>query len=484
VCRAAALFRVHRDDDDDDEISPPFRLRTLFFHADFLLDFDSSLDPEFSRPQLLPIPPPSRQMLARPRAPTPSASVPDIDSTSWSPIEAKTLSKYPSAPSIPDAPTPVAQWAPRSASHSHLVRSVSEGESSFLVDSARSFARPPKSMLLPDPSQFPDPYPFRPPHHNLTSALPALSYGGSSSASARSSAYTSSGSALASGDYGHILVATDEDDANIGLGITSDHVVQPLAKDGHVSSTIGRAPIDQTRWSESYSGSIRSRSSSVGNGSVYENGGPKLREKPSYDMNWQTVDERDEAGMSEGENDEDHCLVEDDEEEEEDKEEEEEDEKVEERTSAVVIAEEGRGLIVQGEGVPIVQLQVHSGTSTLSLVALKSSAVSFIHRHHPSFARILNDSEHNAFIPLKQYSSDLFYTPCPGYFCQLFGCTSAVSRKLYKFGGIERRIKPTSRSSFFSGRPLLSSSPYRGFNGHSHSPRFSQRARETSHPQH
>ena len=36
-------------------------------------------------------------------------------------------------------------------------------------------------------------------------------------------------------------------------------------------------------------------------------------------------------------------------------------EKEEERTSAVVIAEEGRGLIVRGDGIPVVQLQVHPG---------------------------------------------------------------------------------------------------------------------------
>lgn len=36
-------------------------------------------------------------------------------------------------------------------------------------------------------------------------------------------------------------------------------------------------------------------------------------------------------------------------------------EKDEERTSAAVVAEEGRGLIVQGDNVPIVQLQVQPG---------------------------------------------------------------------------------------------------------------------------
>jgi hypothetical protein len=34
----------------------------------------------------------------------------------------------------------------------------------------------------------------------------------------------------------------------------------------------------------------------------------------------------------------------------------------EERTSAIVVAEEGRGLIVQGDNVPIIQLQVQPGT--------------------------------------------------------------------------------------------------------------------------
>lgn len=86
-----------------------------------------------------------------------------------------------------------------------LVRSVSEGESSFRSDCPiHSFARPPKVPPLPDPSQFPDPYPQRSPYSRmsdrLSSTLPALSSEGSSSASTRSSAYTSSGSALTSSD--------------------------------------------------------------------------------------------------------------------------------------------------------------------------------------------------------------------------------------------------------------------------------------------
>lgn len=250
-------------------------------------------------------------------------------------------------------------------SHSPLLRSVSEGENSFLADPlpTRSFARPPKAPLpLPDPAQFPDPYPFRAPHNHLTSTTPALSSAGSSSASTRSSAYTSSGSALASGDYVHVHVASGEEEIGVAVGITSDDVVQLMASDSHASSSApgsqSRVPIDHTRWSE-YSASIRSRSSSVGHSntnSIHETTAPpRLTQKPSYDMGWQAVDERDEVGLSEDDTDDDNGLGEDldDDEDDEDKE--------EERTTAVMVVEEGRGLIVRGDGVPIVQLQVETG---------------------------------------------------------------------------------------------------------------------------
>jgi hypothetical protein len=112
---------------------------------------------------------------------------------------------------------------------------------------------------------------------------------------------------------------------------------------------------DQGRWSESYSSSVRSRSSSVGNNSSghgHETSSPNLKEKPSYDMGW-IVDEKDEVGLSEDETDDDHGLADD------------HDEPDEERTSAAVIADEGRGLIVQAESTPIVQLQIQPGTSFL-----------------------------------------------------------------------------------------------------------------------
>lgn len=317
-----------------------------------------------------PYSPNSATVNSRPRAPTPSATFQaDEAGSPVSPDDQSMPAEHQyqfeqSSGYMASPPTALAQqfYNP----HSPLLRSASEGEGSFLAESppTRSFARPPKqSQNLPDPAQFPDPYPFRAPHHHLTSTLPALSSAGSSSASTRSSAYTSSGSALASGDYGHVHVASGEEEVGVAVGITSDDVVQLMASDSNASSsgTSSRVPIDQTRWSE-YSASIRSRSSSIGHSntnSLHENmvTAPRLSQKPSYDMGWQTVDERDEAGLlSEEETDEDHGL-------EEELDDDDDEEKEEERTAAVVVAEEGRGQIVRGDGIPIVQLQVEPGTS-------------------------------------------------------------------------------------------------------------------------
>jgi len=138
----------------------------------------------------------------------------------------------------------------------------------------------------------------------------------------------------------------------IAVGISSDEVARVLAGEGTTSSA-GRTPIDQARWSE-YSASIRSRSSSVGlsnTNSLHESGMPKLRENPSFDMAWQMVDERDEAGLTSGDETDDFGDEEDG-----------NGCKGEERTSAVVVAEEGRGLIVKGDGIPIVQLKAEPGT--------------------------------------------------------------------------------------------------------------------------
>jgi hypothetical protein len=138
-----------------------------------------------------------------------------------------------------------------------------------------------------------------------------------------------------------------------------------LASDPATSSSARRpyrSP-DPSRWSESYSNSIRSRSSSLGNG-ITSNGVHEvpplplpLNPKSSYDVSWQTTVEKDDIGMSEEDTDDEHGLG--DTANDTDLE-----TKDQERTSAAVVAEEGRGLIVNGDSVPIIQLQVQPGRAT------------------------------------------------------------------------------------------------------------------------
>ncbi|KAJ7783474.1 hypothetical protein DFH07DRAFT_995611 [Mycena maculata] len=183
----------------------------------------------------------------------------------------------------------------------------------------------------------------RPPKHTqdykLSSTPPALS--SSSSVSTRSSPYTSS---LPSSDYPYVRVASGDQD---GISITSDS----MQSDPRVQ--------EHSRWSESYSASsgARSRSSSFAASNDHHLS-PRLQQKKSYDMGWQHADERDELGQSEEETDEDHLLLADDDDPDDDD---------QERTSAALIAEEGRGMIVQGEGIPVTELHVQPGTTHLLL---------------------------------------------------------------------------------------------------------------------
>ncbi|KAJ3790255.1 hypothetical protein GGU10DRAFT_340918 [Lentinula aff. detonsa] len=237
---------------------------------------------------------------------------------------------------------------PEPPSRNLLLRSASAGGPLFRSDSLRShsFSRPTKSMhaQLPDPSTYPDPYPSHITPYAVSSAE-------SSTASTRSSAYTSFGGPT--NDLAHVHVP--EYDDLVGLGITSDSVVQLLG--GDTAPSQSRAPIDQARWSELYYSGARSRSSSVASNHHVEHAAPKLKEQPSYDMSWSTVDERDEVGISEDETDDDHLLTED--------EDLDDDLAEEERTSAVIVAEEGRGLIVQANNMPVPQLQIQFGTTHL-----------------------------------------------------------------------------------------------------------------------
>lgn len=202
-------------------------------------------------------------------------------------------------------------------------------------------------------------------------------------------------------------VATgEEEEVGVAVGITSDDVVQLMTSDSHASSsTFGsqsRVPIDQTRWSE-YSASIRSRSSSAGHSntnSMHDNMAPRLTQKPSYDMGWQTVDERDEAGLlSEEETDDEPGLGDD-------LDDEDEEEKEEERTAAILVAEEGRGLIVRGDGIPLLQLQVEPGTSQLNKNEL-TSLTRFWIRHYASTSGFIKYPERDAIFPSKYPASNL-----------------------------------------------------------------------------
>ncbi|KZT21653.1 hypothetical protein NEOLEDRAFT_1139056 [Neolentinus lepideus HHB14362 ss-1] len=311
-------------------------------------------------------------MHSRPRAPTPSAS-PTLDDC-WSPSSAQQSSPLSPQASYLNMESPLSITYPNSSSavqiahpHSPIVRPSSFGDdSSFLLDSsaARSYALPTKVPPLPDPSQFPDPYPFRRPNGSLGYGF---SSGGSSTASTRSSAYTSGGSALASSDYSHSRIDSDVDEVNHGVGAGTGegvHSARDLNSSAPSSLSQSHHQYELRPWSSA--GGSRSRSSSVGNGgmnSQSDQGRIRSEGEPSFEGSWYPVDERDEFGLtSDEETDDDMGLdVDVDVDEDESRE--------EEPTAAVVVVEQGRGLIVQGEGVAVSSLQVEAGTTHLLLAS-------------------------------------------------------------------------------------------------------------------
>lgn len=321
----------------------------------------------------LPPSPLNPNMLARPRAPTPS----NIHTSDEWPAEYdenyEPVSPSPSSAYIVDSPSNVHPPAPAPRFRNPLFRSTSEEEDvSFASDSghAHSPVRSPKMQGLPDPSQYPDPYPFRPPHWVHGTSTPALSSADSSSASTRSSAYTNS---ARSGDYGHVHIQSGSEEPDVGVGITTDDVVQLLAKDQANASSVsqGRLPADISRYSDLYANSVRSRSSSGGHAkhdSIHENDPPRLRTTPSFDVSWRTVDERDEMGLT-SEDDTDDYGVNDEEDDDAHADDEGDDELP---TSAMIIAEEGLGVIVRGDNIPIHQLQIKPGKCFILLTSVLS----------------------------------------------------------------------------------------------------------------
>ncbi|KAF7791913.1 hypothetical protein EIP86_002939 [Pleurotus ostreatoroseus] len=293
----------------------------------------------------------------------------------------------PSSAYIVESPSALQDEPPSPAVHRDqhtLSREVSEDDS-LVSDSGHGHSSPHSQKIgsFPDPSQYPDPYPsYRPPRWQHGMSTPALSSADSSTASTRSSAYTNS---ARSGDYGHVHVAIGgTDDPNMSTGISTEDVAKLLARESGYSSSQGRSPhVDQGRWSDVYAQSVRSRSSSVGNGkvdSVHESSSPALHGAPSFDRGWEIVDERDEMGLtSEDETDDDVLLDDDD------------DEELEQPTSAMMVAEEGRGVIVRGGEGPIVQLQVHPGTTHLLIgsSSTPNAVPSFLTSTIPNIAHTL-----------------------------------------------------------------------------------------------
>ncbi|KIP12013.1 hypothetical protein PHLGIDRAFT_82614 [Phlebiopsis gigantea 11061_1 CR5-6] len=321
----------------------------------------------------------------RPEAPTPAALLPphewrsSDDSQYESPIS-------PSSAYIVESPSQMQQQHPPSSAAPHaphpLSQQASEEDYSFLSESGQYDAATlsPRLPSLPDPSQYPDPYPYRPRHWHHGISTPALSV--TDSASARSSAYTNS---ARSGDYGHVHVALGPDEANMSMGIKADDVAQIFAREKGSSSASHhtRVPFaDDSRWSGRYSHSVRSRSSSMGNGKGEpELGSPALREAPSFDHGWTSVDERDEVGVTTDDETDDDALID----------EEDEQDVSEEATSAAMVAEEGRGVIVRGNDVPISQLQVKPGTTHLLIgsSSTPNSVPSFLTNVTPPIATTL-----------------------------------------------------------------------------------------------
>ncbi|EPQ60882.1 hypothetical protein GLOTRDRAFT_53441 [Gloeophyllum trabeum ATCC 11539] len=322
-----------------------------------------------------PFDPSNAGMRSRPRAPTPSASLSPAEDDCWSPSSVQQFSPLSPQASYLNMESPVSIASPNSPStvqlshpHSPVVRPSSFGDdSSFLLDgnSARLYALTAKIPGLPDPSQFPDPYPFRRPNNSLNSPGYGFSSGGSSSASTRSSAYTSGGSALASSDHSHTRIESDVDEPNQSVGVAHNDVLQPI-RDLNTSASFSQSHQYELRpWSSA--GGSRSRSSSIGNSNTNpqsDHSRVRSQGEPSFDTSWYPVDERDELGLTSDEETDDDLGVDLDVEGLED-----DDRKEEDVTAAVVVVEEGRGLIVQGEGLPVSSLQVQAGTTHLLLAS-------------------------------------------------------------------------------------------------------------------
>lgn len=429
-------------------------------------------------------------MLARPRAPTPSRV--SISQDDWnsdydpqspdglSPTSGHVVASPPSMLT----PPPVINSHSLSALGYTAYSSSNNDEEGALSDSGYSHSSSQRStsvVALPDPSQFPDPYPYRRPSRwQIGTNTPALSSADSSSASTRSSAYTGSAK---SGDYGHVHVAFGDDESGrgVGVGITTDDVVQLLSKEpGATATTQGRTPVDQTRWSDFYQNGIRSRSSSLANSKaepVPEKAIPPLRGSPSFDMGWQRPDERDEAGLSDDEAYDDPSFDDDEDDEPEEPE--------EEPTSAALLAEEGRGIIVRAEDTPLVRLHVPQGSfrpCRLLTATINNGSASY--RHHALDGRILLHAKRHALLPCHDTTSDMLFPALSRHICQLPECAPTITGYVHQPRGVEHRVKSASCSANLLGDIDQSSCSHGRCDRYQHSSVQSGVPGEAAHPEH
>lgn len=177
--------------------------------------------------------------------------------------------------------------------------------------------------------------------------------------------------------------ADDEDDGEVGVGITSDDAVH-LAHSTSMSSlsSASRVPKayvapDSARWSGSSTGLGMSGGRGL-SASMHD-----LRNQHALSAEWNTVpDEREEYALGNGtdaETDEAYQdaeesvggfargMTEDTTDDNDDEDDEDDEEDDVDRTAAVFMAEEGLGLIIHGEGLPVDRLVIRQGEDSFFL---------------------------------------------------------------------------------------------------------------------
>lgn len=330
-----------------------------------------------------PMPPSPLSPLDRPRAPTPSQTHVQGHQDAFSTVTARRSRAQ--QRSISDAGTELVHalsYTPPSS------RPQSQHKSSHRLD----YHTPP----MPDTPAFfrADPYPNAPP--SLTSSM-------SGSTSTRSSAYTSPGSTAI--DHARVAMPGSDEyselvDPHYPPEVDKAHYM--LDRQGSESShENGHA--ETSRWSESYTSSTRSRASS------WVTNEKELKPKQSYD--WHVHDEREE----------DDVLTTDDEA---------EHDEAYGRAAAVALAEEGRGLIVHGQGVPVSALHIAPGTPHLMLAISRLVLISAC-RHDPSAPRLIVNSQFASSFPHAGTPQHQQYSPCARHIRQL-PCHSPTAARIVR----------------------------------------------------